>query len=68
MPINTLDLHGKRHADAKLLVEEFILSHESPVTIITGNSFLMKKLVTAVLNANNMHGIEIGPKIIVGNK
>jgi len=43
--MKTLDLHGKRHHEVTRLVEDFMLENELPVRIVTGNSFLMKKLV-----------------------
>lgn len=45
-----LDLHGVRHADVERLVEDFVVVHEPPFRIITGNSAPMKKLVKSVLD------------------
>lgn len=45
----TLDLHGIQHKDVSLLVENFILTNEMPVKIITGNSNTMKQLVLDIL-------------------
>lgn len=43
--MNELDLHGVRHKDAKLQVEEFFALNEVPFRIITGNSPTMKRIV-----------------------
>lgn len=45
----TLDLHGVKHQDVEDLVEDFILSHETPLYIIIGNSNVMKDKVTKIL-------------------
>lgn len=45
----TLDLHGIKHQDVEDLVEDFILSHETPLYIIIGNSSIMKDKVTKIL-------------------
>ena len=47
-----LDLHGVRHHEVDLLVENFVYSHqdECPLTIICGNSLRMIELVEEVLN------------------
>jgi hypothetical protein len=54
--INTLDLHGIKHQDVDRLVENFIFTNQNsfPLTIITGNSNKMIKLVEAVLIRNNV--------------
>ena len=45
-----LDLHGVRHHEVDLMVENFIYQnqHEIPLTIICGNSSKMVELVTTV--------------------
>jgi hypothetical protein len=47
-----LDLHGVRHHDVDLKVENFILMNQSqiPLTIICGNSQRMIDLVFDVIN------------------
>jgi len=47
-----LDLHGVRHQDVDLLVENFILMNQSefPLTIICGNSVRMVQLAEQVIN------------------
>ena len=47
----TLDLHGKRHHEVPLLVENFILCNQQhiPLTIICGNSQRMIDIVMAVI-------------------
>jgi DNA-nicking Smr family endonuclease len=47
--VETLDLHGLRHHQVELLVENFVLMNEFPVKIITGNSPTMKQIVQSVL-------------------
>ena len=49
----TLDLHGVKHEDVDRLVENFVLLNEPPLSIITGNSDKMNKLVRAVFDRNN---------------
>lgn len=48
--MNKLDLHGVRHGEVDLLVENFILMNqgEFPLEIICGNSDKMIKLVHSV--------------------
>lgn len=52
-----LDLHGIRHADVQVLVEDFIYinQYEMPLEIICGNSDKMIKLVH---NVTNRIGVE----------
>ena len=45
-----LDLHGVKHQDVDLLVEEYILLNTPPFKIITGNSSTMKVLTRTVLD------------------
>ena len=52
--IKTLDLHGKKHHEVDILVENFVLSEEKPIRIITGNSDKMKNLVINVLERHRM--------------
>ena len=46
---NKLDLHRIRHDEVDRLVENFVLLNETPLTIITGNSIMMRELVVEVL-------------------
>ena len=50
--MKTLDLHGTRHHQVDLKVENFILMHQedTPLTIICGNSQKMIDLVYNVIN------------------
>lgn len=50
--MNTLDLHGIRHREVDLLVENFILLNQSevPLTIMCGNSSKMVELANNVIN------------------
>jgi len=50
--LNTLDLHGIRHREVDLLVENFILLNQSevPLTIMCGNSSKMVELANNVIN------------------
>ena len=52
--IEELDLHGERHADVDRLVENFVLLNKPPMAIICGNSSIMVKLVTDVLERHNI--------------
>jgi hypothetical protein len=45
-----LDLHGIKHQDVDVTVEDYILFNTPPFKIITGHSLTMKKLTIAVLN------------------
>ena len=49
----TLDLHGVRHHEVELMVENFILMNQNqiPLTIICGNSQRMIDLVYNVINS-----------------
>jgi len=53
--VNVLDLHGKTHREAIILVEEFILTNETPVKIITGNSHKMKSIVKEIVERHKMY-------------
>ncbi len=47
-----LDLHGVRHHEVKVMVEDFILNNQEqlPLIIICGNSSKMIELVSEALN------------------
>ena len=49
--MHELDLHGVKHQDVDLMVENFILTNQGrfPLTIICGNSVKMIQLVEAVI-------------------
>tara|TARA_B100000073_G_C23525103_1_gene489646 strand:- start:98 stop:313 length:216 start_codon:yes stop_codon:yes gene_type:complete len=49
--MNQLDLHGIKHADVQILVEDWVLVHQTevPLRIICGNSAKMIQLVDEVL-------------------
>jgi hypothetical protein len=51
MKLTTLDLHGKRHHEVDLVVENFIFKNQEdcPLLIICGNSQKMISLVEIVL-------------------
>ena len=51
--METLDLHGVKHADVELMVEDFIFRYEPPFEIITGNSPQMKNIVMKLLKKHN---------------
>tara|TARA_B100002052_G_scaffold265136_1_gene261476 strand:+ start:774 stop:1022 length:249 start_codon:yes stop_codon:yes gene_type:complete len=53
--IPSLDLHGIKHVDVTILVENYIFKHQDacPLKIITGNSDKMKKIV---INTLKLHG------------
>jgi len=50
--MNQLDLHGTRHLDVDLKVENFVLlnQNEFPLTILCGNSARMIAMTEKVLN------------------
>lgn len=48
-----LDLHGVKHADVEIMVEDFVLLKTPPVKIITGNSNPMKEIVRKVLKKHD---------------
>ena len=50
---NRIDLHGVKHQDVDVMVEDFILSHDTPMYIITGNSKTMQDKVIKLLEENN---------------
>ncbi len=51
MKFNTLDLHGTKHADVKIEVENYLYLNQDdcPILIICGNSQKMISLVEEVL-------------------
>ena len=53
--VPSLDLHGIKHIDVVVLVENYIFKHQyaCPLKIITGNSDKMKKIVISTLE---IHG------------
>ena len=52
-----LDLHGVRHHEVKIMVEDFVLNNQEqlPLVIICGNSSKMIELVTETLSAINVN-------------
>jgi hypothetical protein len=61
--MHEIDLHGVRHQDVDMMVENFILTNQNsfPLTIICGNSVKMVQLVQAVINrigCYNPHTLE----------
>ena len=54
MEMQSLDLHRTRHDEVDRLVENFILLNEPPLTIITGKSHKMRRLVREVLDRHNI--------------
>ena len=55
-----LDLHGVRHHEVDLMVENFIFlnQHEIPLTIICGSSSKMVELVKTVLDRSGSDYLE----------
>lgn len=51
-----LDLHGKKHEEVLVLVEDYVLENQRrlPIKIITGNSKKMKDYCYEVLDKYNM--------------
>lgn len=56
-----LDLHGMSHTCAAQAVEEFIMLNDLPISIITGNSVKMKKVVREILERNNLTAYYLNP-------
>jgi hypothetical protein len=56
--MNKLDLHGIRHQDVRVLVEDFVYmnQHEFPLEIVCGNS---NRMIEIVKEALYRHGVEI---------
>ena len=56
-PIIELDLHGVKHHEAHMLVEDFILHNQDhlPLRIITGNSNKMKSIVINVIKTHEFN-------------
>jgi len=52
--IKELDLHRVRHEEVDRLVENFVLINNPPLTIITGKSHRMRKLVRDVLDRHDI--------------
>ena len=57
--MNSIDLHGTRHHEVDLKVENFILMNQEsiPLTIICGNSQKMIDLVYDVINRINCKNV-----------
>lgn len=56
-----LDLHGVRHSFVKEAVEEFLSLNDLPVSIITGNSLIMKNIVRDILKKKNLRAYYLNP-------
>ena len=52
--IKELDLHRKKHEEVDILVENFVLMNSPPLTIITGKSHRMRRLVRDVLDRHDI--------------
>jgi hypothetical protein len=54
-----LDLHGVRHHEVELMVENWVLMNQSsvPLTIICGNSQRMIDIVYSVLDALDLDSV-----------
>ncbi len=55
-----LDLHGVKHSEASILVEDFVLANQEnlPLQIITGNSDKMKNIVIRILKSYNFNYLD----------
>jgi len=69
--LKKLDLHKISHENAKIIVENFILSNYTklPVEIITGNSLAMQEIVNKIVQKNKLrivpsHANNLGSYII----
>ena len=67
---NKLDLHGIKHADVEILVEDFVLTNNKPMQIITGNSETMRKKTISILENHNFKWMimtqNLGEIIVIG--
>ena len=50
---NKLDLHGIKHIDVDVIVEDFILLNKPPFSIVTGNSTTMQIKTLNLLKRHN---------------
>ena len=68
MKFNTLDLHGIRHSDVRIEVENYLYLNQEdcPILIICGNSQKMISLVEETLRKINS-SFEIGTGVNYGN-
>jgi len=67
---NKLDLHGIKHTDVDILVEDFVLTNKVPMQIITGNSETMRKKTIKILDNHNFKWMimahNLGEIIVLG--
>ena len=54
-----LDLHGLRHSDIEITVENFILLNQPPYEVITGNSTFIRNKVIEVLKKHKFDYMEL---------
>jgi hypothetical protein len=60
-----LDLHGVKHADVEAMVENFVLVRTPPIKIVTGNSKVMKEIVTKTLQKHGYNLSDFFPACIM---
>ena len=64
-----LDLHGVGHARVRVKVEDFILLNDTPLSIITGNSPMLQRIVFEVLDKYGMkyvvHAHNLGEIVVL---
>ena len=53
--IKEIDLHGIKHHQVIDMVENFVLTNEPPLRIITGQSIKMKEIVIRVLEEHKFN-------------
>lgn len=51
--VSELDLHGVKHPDVDMIVENYVLMNTTPLKIITGRSDRMIELATNPLRRNS---------------
>ena len=70
--MNELDLHGERHPEVTMQVENFVLLNKTPLKIITGRSDRMIELATNPLRRNSfkwvIHSHNPGVIIVLGGE
>lgn len=57
--MDELDLHGVKHRDAERKIENFLLSHDTPMRVITGNSAVMIRYLQQIAAK---HAYEVTPE------
>ena len=59
----SLDLHGKTHSEAEVLIDEFIIKNidKLPIEVITGNSVIMQNILKSIIENHNLRMVPSHP-------